>query len=269
MFKIGIHSNSYHGFSLSDAVSGTSKAGFRYIELTAVPGWTEHVDPDMTDKEVDGVLALLRDHGLTATALSGHANIMDAAGMKRLLACADLAGRLKVGGLVTSVGEAHDDKEVYDDEKPLQAALGKLLERCEKNGVKLNLEIHGDSYATSANLIRLLSFSKSPNIGICYDTANCLFYGKVNADEDIAGALPRLNSLHLKDKAGKRDEWNFPAIGKGTVDFRKIFSVIHNFSGPMNVEIEFTPEGPGSLAAVDAAVKDSRTALVGMLGPAI
>ena len=65
--------------------------------------------------------------------------------------------------------------------------------------------------------------------------------------------------LHIKDKAGADDVWDFPAPGKGRVDFDGIFDVLRRAGNesPFSVEIEFTPEGPGSLAQVDQAVRDS------------
>ena len=43
---IAINSNTYHGFSIEEAIAGIADAGFHYIELTCTKGWTEHVYPD-------------------------------------------------------------------------------------------------------------------------------------------------------------------------------------------------------------------------------
>ena len=43
---IAVNSNCYHGYSIEEAIAGIKAAGFRYIELTATKGWTEHVFPD-------------------------------------------------------------------------------------------------------------------------------------------------------------------------------------------------------------------------------
>ena len=43
---IAVNSNCYHGYTIEEAVAGIRKAGFRYIELTATKGWTDHVFPD-------------------------------------------------------------------------------------------------------------------------------------------------------------------------------------------------------------------------------
>ena len=45
---IAVNSNCYHGYTIEEAVAGIRKAGFRYIELTATKGWTEHVFPDQS-----------------------------------------------------------------------------------------------------------------------------------------------------------------------------------------------------------------------------
>ena len=37
------HTNSYHTYTLDEALEGIAKAGFKYVELSAVRGWTEHV----------------------------------------------------------------------------------------------------------------------------------------------------------------------------------------------------------------------------------
>ena len=42
---IAVNSNCYHGYSIEQAIDGIAAAGFRYIELTATKGWTEHVSP--------------------------------------------------------------------------------------------------------------------------------------------------------------------------------------------------------------------------------
>ena len=45
---IAVNSNCYHGYSIEQAIDGIAAAGFRYIELTATKGWTEHVFPDQS-----------------------------------------------------------------------------------------------------------------------------------------------------------------------------------------------------------------------------
>jgi sugar phosphate isomerase/epimerase len=43
------HTNSYHTYGLDEALEGIAQAGFKYVELSAVRGWTEHVPLEATD----------------------------------------------------------------------------------------------------------------------------------------------------------------------------------------------------------------------------
>ncbi len=75
--------------------------------------------------------------------------------------------------------------------------------------------------------------------------------------------LPKLVHCHLKDKQGEGKVWNFPAIGKGHVDFKKVLGIMKRggFEGPLSVEIEFKGEPWPTLAEVNKAMKASYKAL--------
>ena len=57
-YPLAGHTNSYHSYSFEEALAGIAAAGFKGVELSAVPGWTEHVDldgdPADVRKQVEG-----------------------------------------------------------------------------------------------------------------------------------------------------------------------------------------------------------------------
>ena len=55
------HTNSFHTYSRDEAFAGIAEAGYRTVELTAVEGWTEHVDLDADTGELR---ARLEHYGL-------------------------------------------------------------------------------------------------------------------------------------------------------------------------------------------------------------
>jgi sugar phosphate isomerase/epimerase len=65
--------------------------------------------------------------------------------------------------------------------------------------------------------------------------------------------------MHIKDKIGGFKEWNFPALGKGHVDFPGIFKLLDEAANdcPLSIEIEFTDAGSKDLNEVNQAVLDS------------
>lgn len=256
---IAVSTNTYHGFSLDEALDGISRAGFKYVELTAVEGWTEHVKRSMSSGEIDEVLSKLEKKGLKTIGLSGHCNIVTDDGLRDFLGNIDLAVRLGCKYIITSVGAAHGERELAESDQVLVTALKKIVAVCGEKDIGVALETHGDNFGSGQQLARIVKAVGSNRLGINYDTANAIFYGKVRPERDLEESIEHVTYVHLKDKLGKDDEWNFPAVGKGNLDLRKLFGIMrgHNYSGPISVEIEFTPDGPGSVDNVHEAVRYS------------
>lgn len=259
-----VSTNTYHGFSLEEALEGISAAGFRYVELTGVAGWTEHVRADMSDAELDEVRGLLKKYNLSVIGLSGHCDLMDSQRLKDFSENIKLAGKLGCKFIVSSTGEAHNSKNENTQDEQLVEHLKSVLPLCEEQGMTLVLETHGE-HATGAQLKRIIDMVGSPYLGINYDTANVLFYGKRNPEEDIRDCAEQVAYVHIKDKGGKADEWNFPALGKGWLKLEETLGFLDKkgYTGPISVEIEYTQEftmrdkTPEDLPVVNQAVKDS------------
>lgn len=255
---VAVNSNCYHGYSVEQALEGIAAAGFHYVELTATKGWTEHVFPDQSFAALCKVKDKLAALGLTAFSMSGHTNLMDDERLPDFIMNMRLANFFGCTYIVSSVGEAH----LQDNAKLGNEAVAKnirgLVPYLEQYGLTLVLELHGE-HATGAIMRQIVEMVNSPRVQINYDTANCVFYGDVDAEKDIDTCMQQVAYLHLKDKAGERKVWNFPALGKGHVDFPALFKKLDDAgnASPWSIEIEFTPEGAGSLDAVNKAVKDS------------
>lgn len=258
LHQLAINSNTYHGFSLEDAVKGASKAGFKQIELAAVKDHTAHVLPDMSPKQLQLVKELLQDYDMKCVGIGAHSNVMKQEGIENLLKSIDLAVEFDCKYLITATGDAHDDSEVIEDEAILIRNLRPVIEKCETLEKLLLLETHGNNYPTGVSL-KKLSHLLNNRVKINYDTANVLFYGNMYPYDDLEASIEFVEFIHLKDKLGVFDEWNFPTIGEGYLDFPRIFHTLKqaNFNGPISVEIEFTPSGPTNLDEVNKSVKKS------------
>ena len=81
----------------------------------------------------------------------------------------------------------------------------------------------------------------------------------MQAVDDLRATAPYLGHVHLKDTAGDKGDWNFPAVGEGYVDFSSILKLLEGegYAGPFSVEIEFQGEPWPPLAEVDRAMKVS------------
>lgn len=255
---IAVNSNCYHGYSIEDAIAGIRDAGFKYIELTATKGWTEHVFPDQSFQRLLEVKDLLDEAGLIPFSMSGHTNLMDTDRIPDFVRNIRLAHFFGAKYIVSSIGEAHlKDNAVAPNEVVAEHIRG-FLPYLERYDMILVLEVHGE-HGTGVILKEIANLVDSPRVLVNYDTANAIFYGDVDVVQDFSACMDKVGYVHLKEKAGGRQEWDFPALGKGYVPFKDVFTMLDDADNmsPFSIEIEFTAAGPENLEQINQAVKDS------------
>ena len=261
---IAVNSNCYHGFSIEEAIEGIAAAGFHYIELTATKGWTEHVFPDQSFERLLAVKDMLDRYGLKSFAMSGHCNLMDTARISDFVKNIRLAAFFGCDYIVSSIGEAHLKDNAVADNETVARHIAALVPYLEQYGLTLVLETHGKEHGTGRVLAEIVRLVGSERVKINYDTANVIFYGGVDPCEDIKTCIGDVAYVHIKDKAGADDVWDFPALGKGRVDFPGFFGELEaaGNNSPLSIEIEFTAKGPKDLNEVNQAVRDSAAYLL-------
>ena|SRR5919109_62389 len=251
------HCGTYYSYSFEQALAGIAEAGYRFVELAAVPGGTEHVD---VHGDPVAVRALLEGHGLEAVSISGHSELGTQNGLEHGLAVVRWAADFGLPIVNTAIG---GHLHVEESEAAFLANIGALADAAEAAGVVIALEIHGDLMANGAQSVGLLDRIGHPAVKVNYDTANVEYYSGVSAVEDLPHIADRVAHVHLKDIAGGKGEWDFPAIGRGHVDFGRVVEILRGvgYDGPYSVEIEFTGEPWPPLDEVTAAMRASHEAL--------
>jgi L-ribulose-5-phosphate 3-epimerase len=232
------HTNSYHTYSLEEALQGIAEAGFKHVELTAVRGWTEHVPLEPGADDIRELRAKLAHYGLAPSALSGHSDLTTPEGLVDGKKAVDLCVQLGLTIMNTAVGGHYSEDENKD---AFMGYIHELADYAAARDVQIALEVHGDIMASGQASIPLIHEIDRPNVGINYDTANCVFYGAVEACDDIRPVVPYLKHIHLKDKRGGPRVWDFPGVGEGHVNFWGLLKILRqeNYEGPFSVEIEF------------------------------
>ena len=259
--RLAASTNSYHGYSLEEALSGIAAAGFKSVELASVPGWTEHLLRDADDAEVGRVKDLLAQHGLEPVSLSGHSDLVTDDGVAQFRKALRLCRAFGVGMVTTSTG-GHDASSAGSLDEQREAFLeriGPLADEAAADGITICLETHGGLLATGAMSAELIRRIDKPNIGINYDAGNVIFYGDTRPEGDLIRSVDLVKHLHVKDQIGGVGVWNFPTVGTGEVDYPALFDTLEKagFAGPCSVEVEFQGEPVPPLAEVDAAMAES------------
>ena len=244
--------NAYHNFPLEDALRGISRAGFHYAELLAEPTGPHHIHPDMPLKPLKQKLA---KNCLKVSSLSAPANFLQDEGREYFKRCLKLGKELNATVVNTPVGEPKNEKETKTVLKNLKNASSSA----ESLGIIMALETHGDIISTGRKVLEIVNELDSSAVKINYDTANVVFYGNVNPEDDLPLVVSHVAHLHIKDKRGGYKKWDFPALGKGRINLPAIFRILHSayYRGPLSVEIEFTPAGSKDSKEVDEAVRQS------------
>ncbi|MDQ3654807.1 MAG: sugar phosphate isomerase/epimerase [Chloroflexota bacterium] len=259
--RLAASTNSYHTYSLEEALAGIAAAGFRSVELTSVPGWTEHVRRDADAAEIQQVRDLLARYSLVPVSLSGHSDLVSDDGVTEFRKALGLCRALDIDMVTTSTGGHADTSGGSLDAQRTEflARIGPLADEAAAAGITICLETHGGLLATGAISADLVRRIDKPNVGINYDGGNVIFYGATRPESDIEAALGLINHMHVKDQIGGPGVWNFPAVGTGEIDYAAIFAALDaaGFDGPCSVEVEFQGEPWPSLADVNQAVADS------------
>lgn len=128
----------------------------------------------------------------------------------------------------------------------LYSTLRELGDYAADREIKIALEIHGGIMANAAECQRTMSEVDHENVGINFDTGNILFYNEAlsaaDATKELEALAKHVFHIHLKDivRGETKGEHVLPPLGKGEVDFRKVFDILHaaDFYGPFSFEVE-------------------------------
>ena len=253
--------NSYHSYSLEEALDGIARAGFTSVELTSVPGWTEHVRRDADDAETATRERPARSARPDSGESRGPFRSRQLTRAWRVPQRPQIARKLGIPKVTTSTGGHADTSggSLDDQREAFLERIGPLADEAGRDGINICLETHGGLLATGVMPRSLIARIGRPNIGINYDPGNVILYGDTRPETDLPEAVDKVIHMHVKDQIGGAGVWNFPQVGTGEVDFPALFRMLDEagFDGPCSVEIEFQGEPWPSLEEVDRAMAES------------
>ena len=259
--RLAASTNTYHSYTLEEALAGIAAPGSQSVELTSVPGWTEHVRRDADDAEIQRIKDLLAQHGLTAVSLSGHSDLVSDEGVAEFRKALDLARKLGITKVTTTTGGHADSSGGSLDEQraAFLERIGPLADEAARDGIDICLETHGGLLATGEISKALIADIGKPNVGINYDPGNVIFYGDTRPEDDLPGAVDKVSTCTSKTRSAAPASGTSRTVGTGEVDFPALFETLDEagFDGPCSIEIEFQGEPWPPLAEVDRAMAES------------
>jgi L-ribulose-5-phosphate 3-epimerase len=155
---------------LEEALRGLAEAGFENVEIGAVKGFLEHVDPDAPD--VDEVRRLLDRYGLRCVSMSGHAPLHEELGRRRLANVLRAGNELGISVLNTFTGDAEGGEE----RRAFVEGARALADEAQAAGIRLCIETDSNLMPTAAVGLGLLDEIGHDWIRINYDPGNVVYY---------------------------------------------------------------------------------------------
>ncbi len=119
-------------------------------------------------------------------------------------------------------------------------AIRTVAEHCNGNGQDFLMETGQETPTTMSRMLRDVGM---PNLGVGLDTANVILYGKANPADAVDILGPHVRAVHAKDGKWPTDPSKLGEevpIGKGLVDFKKVFTKLHavGYTGAITIERE-------------------------------
>ena len=129
-------------------------------------------------------------------------------------------------------------------------AIRTVAQHCHDNGQYFLMETGQETPTAMSRVIHDVAL---PNLGVGLDTANLILYGKANPVDAVDILGPHVRSIHAKDGRWPTDPSKLGEevlIGKGLVDFRAVFTKLHQLGYKGAVTIERETSGPQQIEDV-------------------
>jgi inosose dehydratase len=244
--KLGYTTWGMPQMKIDDAVTLIADLGYDGIEIAVLPGWTTAIDT-LDTAERRRILQLVNNRGLTISAVSGHASLLEddpaalAANATRLKAAIDLAVEWAQDGRVPYVNTLSGGRTAdWDSQHALFAErLAPLAEYAGSRGVILAMEPHVDGLVdTPARMVTILEMVNSPHLRVNFDISHFDILG-MTTEESVSILVPYSVHTHVKDQTGRYPHYEFLVPGTGTFDYVNYLQVMHKYgyTGFINGEV--------------------------------
>lgn len=240
--------------SIDEAIDILAEEGYTGIEISLeksppfLPVPAPHMSPEDGVARRESVRQHAEEAGVTIAAVNAHTNLIAGhpedrrANFEFLEGAIGVAADLGAGCVVMGCGV----KTMYDYERNYwDAAVNayrELLAVAEPLGVTLTVEagsIPGNLVRNLETIQRFLAQDGLDAVRVIFDPSHYLVRGN-DVAEVFRELASRIVHVHLKDARGDQEDFEFPPMGQGAVDFDALLKAIVDceYRGFLSVEYE-------------------------------
>ena len=234
MINLGVNTVLFKAFSFADAARAIKLAGYDGLEISAIKGMCEHLDPEHYQDQKSEILEVMAETGLKLLATEV-ASLDENRLEKAFEACAAL------GIPVINVGpggKSGDEDTLVES----ISRLRKLAGLAAGYGVTLCCKAHvGAAIYNTPTTLRAMAELDLPGFGIDMDPSHIYRAGE-NPELALPAVLAMTRHVHVRDCKGRGPSPGEPALqacGRGDIDLFGYFQAMVDgkYDGPVNLEV--------------------------------
>jgi sugar phosphate isomerase/epimerase len=224
----------FGAFDMETAFKYTAMSGYDGIELSAIPGMSEHLVLENWRELVPEIKRLSGEYGLELLAME-----QPSRDPERMETAFQAAVEIGIPIVNCGPGGKADDEDAWPE---VIDSLGSLSQMAEKYGVTLCVKAHvGASIYNTPTTLKAMDEISSPAFGIDMDPSHIHRAGE-NPVEAIAAVISRVKHVHIRDCKGRQHGPGAPADqanGRGDVDLVGYVRTLHEhgYAGPLDLEV--------------------------------
>lgn len=236
--RLSVSTVAFDGYALSTALQEIADLGISYVEPAYIQGYSDFDETAFSDANALAVARAMSDVGLSAFAVSAHIDAGQPTAVDQLKRRLDFAQRLGARTIVTMAS-------TQALRAPFLTNMEQLIPVAEQAGIVIALENAGvgsdNLIATAHDAVMIAREFSSPHVRINYDFGNTFVCneGTVRPETDFTAVLPWAAQFHIKDVALADDQYSFPAIGDGCINYRTILNDLtaKEVAAPLGLEL--------------------------------
>jgi sugar phosphate isomerase/epimerase len=204
--ELGCSTILYGGQSLDVALDHIKRAGYRAIELCAIPGMAEHLSDTASLDELRAIRRRVHERGLAIESIGASTNVLDPERRARFVRLIQAASVLGAPAITTGSGGVSDDPASFDETVEVWRELARIASQ---QGVRLSVKPHVRAAVYSTPTA--LRFVERVSVGLNFDASH-LWRANETPEESLRQLAPYLATGRIRDVVSRE------ASGPGPIE---------------------------------------------------
>ena len=259
--KLGCGTLLYGAYSLERALDGVKAAGYAAIELGALGGMADHIQPGKDDAFYAGIRRQVESRGLVIESIGASTNLLDPDARARFIGLMEIAPKIGAPFLTSGSGGKSNDEESWA--QVIQVYKEELIPAVERTGTRLSIKPHvGSAAFNTGTALRFMAELDTDAVRLNFDSSH-IYRGHEDPATSITALRDYIGTGRIRDMFSRDVQGPGPVEkqipGHGNLDLKAIATAFKGVPGLEYVTLEIVGAKNEGLSEeeVDAVVTES------------